>query len=280
MNKSSVTASLIAVTILSGCAGAATTSSTGHEPSFTYPVTSNYTPYTQCLRQLAELPGDNLPTFTVGEILDKTGQRDMESDSMVMTQGVTEMVMSALWQTRKVNLVERFDLRIPLADREMVRQGIIPRTYPQGPTVRPTNFVVLGALTELNYNIVSQGAGLFVGGVGVGGRSVIINVGLDLRVVNPITFEVPYVTTLQKQISGYEVEGNVFRFFGDQLVEFDAGRIENEPLQLGVRSVVEMATHQIMTDFLGLPSSSECELAETEFFTETLNRHRPQENES
>ncbi|WP_366653562.1 CsgG/HfaB family protein [Fodinicurvata sp. EGI_FJ10296] len=276
--KTTIAASLLAATTLTGCAATVATDSNGHEPSYSFPVTSNYTPYTECLAQLSELPGENLPTFTVGEILDKTGQRDMESDSMVLTQGVTEMVMSALWETGKVNLVERFDLRIPLADREMVRQGIMPRTYPQGPTVRPANFVVLGALTELNYNIVSQGAGLYVGGAGFGGRSVIINVGLDLRVVNPITFDVPYVTTLQKQIAGYEVEGNVFRFFGDQLVEFDAGRIENEPLQLGVRSVVEMATHQIMTDFLGLPSSPECELAETEFFSETLDRNRPQEN--
>ena len=278
MKLKSISATIIAGALLSGCAGSVATHSNGVQPSFSYPVTSNYTPYTQCLAQLAQLPGDNVPTFTVGEILDKTGQRDIESDGMVLTQGVTEMVMSALWRTRKVRLVERFDLRIPLAEQEMVRQGIMARTYPEGPTVRPTNFVVLGALTELNYNIVSQGAGLFVGGVGAGARSVVINVGLDLRVVNPVTFDVPYVTTLQKQISGFEVEANVFRFFGDQLVEFDAGRIENEPLQLGVRSVVEMATHQIMTDFLGLPASPECELAETEFFTETLNRNRTRES--
>ncbi len=269
---------LLTIFLVSGCAGVATTQQNGVEPSFTYPVTNNYTPYTECLAQLAQLPGTNIPTFTVGEILDKTGQRDPESDGMVMTQGVTEMVMSALWRTRKARLVERFDLRIPLAEREMVAQGLMQRAGPQNPNVRPSNFVVLGALTELNYNIVSQGAGLYVGGAGLGGRSVVINVGLDLRVVNPVTFDVPYVTTLQKQISGYEVEANVFRFFGDQLVEFDAGRIENEPLQLGVRSVVEMAVHQIMTDFLGLPSSPECELAETEFFTATLENNRSLES--
>jgi holdfast attachment protein HfaB len=278
MNIKHLAGSLVAATILSGCAGGIASDRNGQEPAFSFPVTSNYTPYTQCLTQLRSLPGTNMPTFTIGEILDKTGQRDMESDGTVLTQGVTEMVMSAFWRTGKVRLVERYDLRIPLADMEMVRQGIMPRTYAEGPTVRPANFVVLGALTELNYNIVSQGAGLYIGGVGIGGRSVIINVGLDLRVVNPVTFDVPYVTTLQKQIAGYEVEANVFRFFGDQLVEFDAGRIENEPLQLGVRSVVEMATHQIMTDFLGLPASPECELAETEFFTETLNRNRSRES--
>jgi curli biogenesis system outer membrane secretion channel CsgG len=63
---------------------------------------------------------------------------------------------------------------------------------------------------------------------------------------------------LQKQIFGYEVEANIFRFFGSRLVEFNAGRIQNEPLQLGVRSVVEMAVYQIMTDYLGLPASQGC----------------------
>jgi curli production assembly/transport component CsgG/holdfast attachment protein HfaB len=75
-----------------------------------------------------------------------------------------------------------------------------------------------------------------------------------------------------KQIFGYEVEANVFRFFGSQLVEFDAGRIQNEPLQLGVRSVVEMAVYQIMTDYFRLPSEEHCQVRETNFFEETLTR--------
>jgi hypothetical protein len=45
-----------------------------------------------------------------------------------------------------------------------------------------------------------------------------------------------------------------------RLVEFNAGHIQNEPLQLGVRSVVEMAVYQIMTDYLGLPVSTGCSI--------------------
>jgi curli production assembly/transport component CsgG/holdfast attachment protein HfaB len=72
------------------------------------------------------------------------------------------------------------------------------------------------------------------------------------------------VSSLQKQVLGYEVQANVFSFFGDYLVEFDAGRIQNEPLQLGVRAVVEMAVYQTLTDFLGLPKSPECELVQSD----------------
>lgn len=76
----------------------------------------------------------------------------------------------------------------------------------------------------------------------------------------------PYAFSLQKQIVGVEIEASVFRFFGDTLIGFEAGGIKNEPLQLGVRSVAEMAVYQILTDFLRLPSSEECRLVEAKFY--------------
>jgi curli production assembly/transport component CsgG/holdfast attachment protein HfaB len=154
----------------------------------------------------------------------------------------------------------------------MADQGLTnPEAQIKKGSIRGSDFVVVGALTELNYNIMSGGGRVAVSGIGAGGRSVVINVGLDLRVVNSRTFDVAYVTSLQKQIYGFEVDANVFRFFGTQLVEFDAGMIRNEPLQLGVRSVVEMGIYQIMTDFLGLPSEPECRLIRADFNSDFLN---------
>lgn len=237
----------------------------GVKPEYTFPVTSNETPYSGCLRALAKIPGNNVPAIAVGQVADRTGQINYQENGNVLTQGVSEMVMSALYKTRKTELIERYDLRIPLAELKMHEQKLtnIPVNTIK---IRPSDFVILGALTELNYNIVSDGVGLWIQGVGAGVRTVVINIALDLRVVDSRTFAVRYVSSLQKQIYGFEVEANIFRFFGNQLVEFDAGRIANEPLQLGVRSVVEMATYQIMTDFLGLPKEQRCELVEPEFF--------------
>lgn len=245
------------------------------EPAFSAPVTNNDTPYTRCLAHLGTLPGGNLPVFAVGEVADKTGQFQATGNgtSTALTQGVSEMVMSALYKTGKARLVERYDLRIPLAQLKMAEQGLTgPRTALRPGNVRGSDFVLMGALTELNYNIVSNGARLAIGGIGAGARSVVINVGLDLRVVNSRSFEVPYITSLQKQIIGFEVEANVFRFFGTQLVELDAGMIRNEPLQLGVRSVVEMAVYQIMTDYLGLTGSEECQLVRAKFHDDFLTK--------
>jgi len=246
------------IALLGGCTAHGSSSMQPVTPLVGMPVTSNDTPYSHCLGSLAELPANNLPVFAIGEIADKTGQVDITTNSAVLTQGVTEMMISAFYKTRRARLVERFDLRIPLAEARLVEQGLTDRPATPARPIRTSNFVVMGALTELNYNIVSQGAGLYISGIGASGRTVVINVGLDVRVVNSQTFDVGYASSLQKQIFGYEVEANVFRFFGSRIVEFDAGRIQNEPLQLGVRSVVEMAVYQIMTDYLGLPATPDC----------------------
>ncbi|MBD0327766.1 MAG: curli production assembly/transport component CsgG [Pyrinomonadaceae bacterium] len=242
-------------------------------PAVSFPVTDNETPYSACLRSLAPIttmPDGRVisvkPRVALAEILDKTGQYEQEGLSRPLSQGVTEMLYSALHKTRKVSLVERTDMRIPLAEMKLSEQNALVGRTQQAYQMTPTDFVIMGSLTELNYNIVSNGIGLNVRGIGASSRTAVVNVALDLRVVNSVTLDVPYAFSLQKQIVGVEVEASVFRFFGDTLVGFEAGGIKNEPLQLGVRSVAEMAAYQILTDFLRLPSSEECGLVEAKFY--------------
>jgi len=263
--------------LLSGCVA------TGQEPGgvtpiYTYPVTNNDTPYSQCLTNLASIPANNLPVFSVGEVADKSGQINLDDNGRAITQGISEMVISALYKTRKANLVERLDLRIPLAEMKLAEQERLSRKIDNYGALPASDFIVVGALTELNYNISSGGAQAYVKGIGGGIRTVVINVALDLRVVDSTNFAVRYVSSLQKQIYGFEVEANVFRFFGNTLVELGAGGIRNEPLQLGVRSVVEMAVYQIMTDFLGLESSKSCQLYETSHMANKLEQLAPKED--
>lgn len=253
-------------------------SDAGVRPSFNFPVTNNDTPYSQCLKNLSKIETSNLPSFAVGEVADKTGQINLDNNGNghALTQGVAEMVVSALAKTQKANLVERMDLRVPLAEIKLAEQKKLSRDITKYPKLPASDFILVGALTELNYNIVSGGAQLFVKGIGGGARMVVINVALDLRVVDSRNLTIRYVSSLQKQIYGYEVEANVFRFFGNTLIEFDAGKIRNDPVQLGVRSVVEMAAYQIMTDFLGLPQEPSCSLVETDDMSDYLEQLQPQ----
>lgn len=272
-------AALFAASSLSACGGLAPTDDAGVKPLVVFPVTSNDTPYSQCLRKLQSVPASNLPVFAVGEIADKTGQVNFdERGGHALTQGVSEMVMSALYKTGKAHLVERYDLRIPLAEVKLSEQNRLSRVLQEYGTdgrLPGTDFILVGALTELNYNIVTGGIGLRIAGVGGGTRIAVLNVALDLRVINSKNFAVAYVSTLQKQIYGYEVEADVFRFFGDTLVDFQAGHVRNEPLQMGVRAISEMAVYQIMTEFLKLPRDPSCALVENDHMSSYLEQLKP-----
>lgn len=278
MKRKTILAITMQAMLLTSCA-MGPSSNAGVRPSFNFPVTNNDTPYSQCLTSLASIDAINLPTFAVGEVADKTGQfnNDTNGSGHALTQGVSEMVISALDKTKKAYQVERLDLRIPLAEVKLAEQGKLSRSIEEYGQLPASDFILAGALTELNYNIVSGGGQLFVKGIGGGARMVVINVALDLRVIDSKTFKIRYVSSLQKQIYGYEVEANVFRFFGDTLLEFDAGMIRNDPLQLGVRSVVEMAVYQIMTDFIGLPVEKSCSLVETDDMKNELEQLKPEE---
>lgn len=260
---------------VSGC-GLIAPANQGFKPLYSYPVTNNDTPYSQCLKSIgSSFDSKNPPVFAVGEVADKTGQINYDEDGHALSQGVSEMVISAFAKTNLVNMVERLDLRIPLAEVKLAEQKRLSRKVNDYGLLPASDFIVVGALTELNYNIVSGGAQLFVRGIGGGMRTVVVNVALDLRVIDSRNFKIRYVSSLQKQIYGYEVEANVFRFFGNSLIEFDAGAIKNEPLQLGVRSVVEMAVYQIMTDFLKLPVAKDCGLVETNHMASYLSSISP-----
>lgn len=256
-----VLAASMATTTLAGCATMGhTASSAAHVVNALVgsPVGTNDTPYSVCLTHLASNPVNNKPNLTIGEVTDKTGQKvyDGLSDSTALTQGVSEMLISAFYKTKQVGLTERLDVRVPLAEQQLLERGAISgHIAPM--SVLPANFVVLGALTELNYNITSGGARLYVAGIGGQHRTAVINVGLDLRLVDVRSLRTVYVTSLQKQIVGHEIEAGVYRFFEHNLIEFDAGTVKNEPLQLGVRSVVELATYQILTEGLGFPAAKD-----------------------
>ena len=283
MSKIKTVISIVSLIWLSGCAtqpqdGSAL--SPGVSPMFSYGVTNNDTPYSQCLAQLKKYTANNLPVFAVGEVSDKTGQINYDENGNALTQGASEMVISALAKTGKAHLVERLDLRIPLAEVKLAEQKKLSRSIDEYDKLPASDFIIVGALTELNYNIVSGGAQLYVKGIGGGARTVIINVAMDLRVIDSRNFAIRYVSSLQKQIVGYEVDSNVFRFFGSTLIEFDAGAIRNEPLQLGVRSVAEMAVYQIMTDFLGLPEATGCGLADNDAMASYLEIERSPQSEN
>src|SRR5690606_27448645 len=97
-------------------------------------------------------------------------------------------------------------------------------------------------ITEMNYNIRSQGVQVF-GGNRVdsnpsgmfSGSLYVMNVGIDLRLINSRTMEVVDVVSYQKQIIGREVSAGVFSFWDSAVIDISAGGRSMEPVQLAVR---------------------------------------------
>lgn len=228
------------------------------------PVSSNLTPLDPvyaCYRDELRNSAGNRPVqplaVSVGEVRDFTGRASINEGNAV-TQGGSLMVMSALGKLRpRVRVHERFDprvgeLELVYTDRRQLGDGrsyVIPdasgdRRVPWVPylggTILSSDYFIVGGITELNYTVQSGGLEASVNGVGGSARSFTLNIGVDLRIVNTRTLVVARTVSLQKQIVGFEVGADIFRFFGSRLFDINLGTRNLEPMQLAVRTVLEL----------------------------------------
>lgn len=237
------------------------------------PVTSNPTPYTPalvCLGQWARANHMTPPRIAVGRIADYTGKEDTEGGRRV-TQGASLMAMSAFAKAN-ARLVERFDtsvseLELRYANNRLISddEGASHRRIVAG-SMPGSDYYLVGGITELNYNIRSSGADLFIGDVdptdpvgNLTGRVFVMNVGLDLRLVNTQTLEVVDVISYQKQIVGRELSAGTFSFFNNNVVDLNIGEAGLEPVQLAVRAVVERGVLEMMANLYGVSGPDVCQ---------------------
>jgi len=220
------------------------------------PVTPNVTLYEQsfaCVSSLLAQAGR--VRIAVGNVRDFTGKFSNEASQggYQITQGGSLMVISALGKLdpRHVSVIERYDTAVPdmeltLSKAQLLRDEDKVRVPTAGQVVG-SDYYIVGGITEANYNIQSGGAELAINGVGGGGRIFVMNIAADLRLVDTKTLEVVKTVSMQKQIQGYETKANIFRFFGTELVDFNAGNKQQEPIQLGVRSVLNAGTLELVS---------------------------------
>ena len=252
------------------------------EPIGDAPVTSNPTPYSGalvCLSQYARYYRRNSPRIAVGRISDYTGKEESDGSGRKLTQGASLMAISALAKAG-ANLVERYDtsvseLELKYANNKLISDGAAPPPgAPAGPTdyrkimagqVPGSDYYLVGGITELNFNIRSSGVngqGGLVNGTGpsinAAGQLFVMNIGLDLRLVDTRTLQVVDVISYQKQIIGRQVGAGVFDILGGNVYNVSAGEGALEPIQLGVRSVIERAVLEMMSNLYGAPGPEVC----------------------
>jgi curli biogenesis system outer membrane secretion channel CsgG len=235
------------------------------------PVISNETPYSAALRCIGRYTMGRNVRVAVGQIADYTGKNESDNSGRKLTQGAALMAMSALSKAG-VPLVERFDTSVAEMELKYANNKLIGDDKPQGPgdyrkimagEIPGSDYYLVGGITELNFNIRSEGANGDGGGTAtnaikgtVGGSLYVMNIALDLRLVDTKTLEVVDVISYQKQIIGRQISAGVFDFLGATFFDASVGEAALEPIQLGVRSVIERAMLEMMSRLYRVPASS------------------------
>lgn len=227
------------------------------------PATANVTPYSDaltCLQTESIATRKAGARVAVGRIEDMTGKRDLYTGANI-TQGIGLFAASAL-NRAGLKQVERADSTI--SDYELQaamnhtlsdspeRSGDDPDNFRKVYTgqIAGSDYYISGGLTELNFNIHSDGFDGRAGSIDDDGpkgafvaRGFVMNIALDLRLIDTISQEVVAVTAYQKQIIGREVKPGLFSLVGGGMIDISGGKSEMEPLQLGVRTLVERSVY-------------------------------------
>jgi curli biogenesis system outer membrane secretion channel CsgG len=237
------------------------------------PVTANATPYSAalvCLSGYARRYGVAAPRIAVGRIADYTGKEESDGSGRKLTQGASLMAISALAKSG-ARLVERYDTSVSELELKYANNKLISDDVPgdfrkiHAGQVPGSDFYLVGGITELNYNIRSSGLDAAGGDLdptdgkyNLGARFFVMNVGVDLRLVETKTLEVVDVISYQKQIIGREVSAGVFDFLNGNVFDVSVGEGAMEPLQLGVRAVIERGVLEMMANLYGAPGPEVC----------------------
>lgn len=269
-------ATLLAAAGLTACASAPPKVDTAGyyaRPIGSAPATANATPYSPglvCLAMAARTAGRRSPTIAVGRIADYTGKQEDGLAGPRLTQGGSLMAITALAKAG-ADMVERVDTSVPEQELRYANNRLLSDSGQGAGGYRPitvgqyagSDYVIAGGITELNYNIRSGSLEASVGGSSassakavVGGKTYVMNIGIDLRLIDTRTMRIVDVISYQKQIIGREVGGGAFSFLGSNIIDVSAGRGEMEPLQLGVRTLIERASLEFMANLYGVPAET------------------------
>jgi curli biogenesis system outer membrane secretion channel CsgG len=282
--KATVAALTASGLMLSACASpVAGPSGLYAQPTGDAPVVANPTPYSPalvCLAEYARARNLNAPRIAVGRIGDYTGKLEADGSGRKLTQGASLMAMSALAKAG-VPLVERYDTSVSELELKYANSKLIsdaPTAGGQAPAdyrrilagqVPGSDFYLVGGITELNFDIASNGVGAAGGSTyGGGGKAnttaaagastYVMNVGLDLRLINTRTLEVVDVISYQKQLIAHQIGVGLFQVWNGNAFSITAGEGGMEPLQLAVRSVIERATVEMVANLYGMPGPRAC----------------------
>ena len=206
---------------------------------------ANVTVATQLLAALDEPADADKPSIAIYNIADRTGQRQ-ETGSSVVTQGATDMLITALARSRQFKVLDRTSLGDFMNEQQLQAEDRLASG--EGPNVGQmtgADYIINGAITEYQVDKTSGGLGISIGGLGGTKEKAVAKTAIDLRVVDTTTAEVVWARSLKDEIEGERVGLQAFSFMGDNIVEFETGEGKQEVINLVVRTLLEEAVFEI-----------------------------------
>jgi len=203
----------------------------------------NVTKATQLLAALSE--PENKPSIAVYNIADKTGQRK-QTGSAVVTQGATDMLITALVRSRQFKVLDRSNLGNFMNELQLQNEDRL--AYGEGPKIGEmtgADYVIKGAITEYQVDKNTGGLGISIANVGGSTEKATASTAIDIRVVDTTTGEVVWARSLKDEIEGKKVGLQAFSFMGNNIVEFETGKGKQEVINLVVRSLLEEAVFML-----------------------------------
>jgi curli biogenesis system outer membrane secretion channel CsgG len=209
-------------------------------------ASENVTTATQLLASLPER--ENKYKVAIYKIQDKTGQYS-ENGSPVVSQGATEMLITALMRSRQFKVLDRANFSNFMTEQNLVVNDRIVED--EGPVIGElsgADYVISGAITEYQIDKKTGGLGLRVAGKGGQQQYAVASSAIDLRVTDTSSGEVVWSKSLKKEIVGKSIGFEVFSFMGNNIVEFETGKGRQEVINLVVRTLLEEAIYKLSTN--------------------------------
>jgi len=213
----------------------------------------NTTEITEKLLSLP-VPEKRIPVAVYG-LWDKTGQLKDDQPGMAarqstaVSQGASEMLITALDRSRQFRVLDRVTFKNLMTEQDLRGKKRLAENdpYPEINKLIGARYIIEGAITEYNCDVITMGGGLKI--VGIGGKTKFARAtaAIDLRVIDTTTGEVVKTLSMKDRIIGTMVGLNLFSFLRTKdLFEFEAGRARQEPINLVVRRLIETMVYELV----------------------------------
>jgi len=156
-----------------------------------------------------------------------------------ISDGMTDMLTSALFQTGRFIVLERQNLDVVMQEQDLSRSGAVKKdtVVPAG-ELEGAEFLVIGAITEFQPD--TRGVNTPVGGIKQS------HVGMDLRIVDSKTGRVVSTVTVQGQATDTNIGVGLLKWVGGLPMVVSLNAWNNTPMDKAIRLCLDKAVDYIV----------------------------------